>query len=41
MIKDFVIPVIKDELLQTTGSGRYFVENVIPIRMIPQAFDGI
>ncbi|XP_076167655.1 CAP-D2 condensin subunit [Ptiloglossa arizonensis] len=39
MIKDFVIPVIKDELLQTTGSGRYFVENVIPIRMIPQAFD--
>ncbi|XP_076630904.1 CAP-D2 condensin subunit [Colletes latitarsis] len=39
MIKHFIIPLNKDELLQTTGSGQYYVEKIIPIRMIPQALN--
>lgn len=40
MIKDFVIPVTKDELLQARN-GQYFVEKIIPTQMIPQALNGI
>ncbi|XP_076685668.1 CAP-D2 condensin subunit isoform X2 [Andrena cerasifolii] len=40
MVKDFVIPVTKDELLESRN-GQYFVEKVIPIRMIPHALDGV
>ncbi|XP_076383101.1 CAP-D2 condensin subunit isoform X2 [Megalopta genalis] len=39
MTVDFVIPVNKDELLQSRGNGQFFVESIIPIRMIPQALD--
>lgn len=38
MIKDFVIPINKDELLQTQN-GKYHVEKIIPIRVISQALD--
>ena len=40
MIKDFVIPVNKDELLQSR-SGQYVVKEIVPIRLLPQALDGI
>ncbi|XP_053985432.1 condensin complex subunit 1-like isoform X2 [Hylaeus volcanicus] len=39
MIKDFVIPLNKDELLQTGESGRFFVEKLVPVRMLSHAFD--
>ncbi|XP_076302628.1 condensin complex subunit 1-like [Lasioglossum baleicum] len=38
MIEDFVIPINKDELLQTR-SGQYFVETIVPIRLLSQALD--
>ncbi|XP_076247462.1 CAP-D2 condensin subunit [Calliopsis andreniformis] len=38
MIKDFIIPVNKDELLQSRN-GQYFVEKVIPIRILSHALD--
>ncbi|XP_017876679.1 condensin complex subunit 1 [Ceratina calcarata] len=38
MIKDFVIPLNKDELLQNQP-GQYFVQNVYSIRLLPQVLD--
>ncbi|KAK1132275.1 hypothetical protein K0M31_016395 [Melipona bicolor] len=38
MIKDFVIPVNKDELLQSR-SGQYVVKEIVSIRLLPQALD--
>ncbi|XP_076661535.1 CAP-D2 condensin subunit isoform X2 [Halictus rubicundus] len=38
MIEDFVIPINKDELLESNRNG-YFVKSMIPIRMIPQALN--
>ncbi|KOX78117.1 Condensin complex subunit 1 [Melipona quadrifasciata] len=38
MIKDFVIPVNKDELLQSR-SGQYVVKEISSIRLLPQALD--
>ncbi|XP_071858144.1 CAP-D2 condensin subunit [Bombus fervidus] len=40
MIKDFIIPINKDELLQSR-SGQYFVKEIVPIRLLPQALDEI
>ncbi|XP_072757251.1 condensin complex subunit 1 [Anoplolepis gracilipes] len=39
MIKNFVIPLVADELL-TSHAEQYFVEEVVPLRMISQALDG-
>ncbi|XP_017757299.1 PREDICTED: condensin complex subunit 1 [Eufriesea mexicana] len=38
MIENFVIPINKDELSQTR-SGQYFVEKLVPIRLLSQALD--
>lgn len=38
MIKDFIIPINKDELLQNRN-GQYFVEKIVSIRILPQALD--
>ncbi|RLU17541.1 hypothetical protein DMN91_009776 [Ooceraea biroi] len=38
MVKNFVIPLTKDELL-TSHAGQYFVEEIIPLRTISQALD--
>ncbi|XP_029054482.2 condensin complex subunit 1-like [Osmia bicornis bicornis] len=38
MIKDFVIPVNKDELLQRQ-IGKYNVKQIVPVGVIPQALD--
>ncbi|CAL7943553.1 unnamed protein product [Xylocopa violacea] len=38
MIKDFVIPISKDELLQSQ-TGKYFVEKILPIRVLSQALE--
>lgn len=40
MIKDFIIPINKDELLQNRN-GQYFVEKIVSIRVLPQALDGM
>lgn len=40
MIKDFIIPINKDELLQSRN-GQYFVEKIVSIRILPQALDGM
>lgn len=40
MIKDFIIPINKDELLQNRN-GQYFVEKIVSIRILPQALDGM
>lgn len=39
MVKKFVIPLVKDELL-TSHAGQYFVEEIIPLRAVSQAVDG-
>jgi len=39
MVKNFVIPLLADELL-TSHAEQYFVEEVVPLRMISQALDG-
>jgi hypothetical protein len=39
MVKNFVIPLTKDDLL-TSHAGQYFVEEIVPLRMISQALDG-
>ncbi|CAL1675876.1 unnamed protein product [Lasius platythorax] len=39
MVKNFVIPLVADELL-TSHAEQYFVEEIVPLRMIPQALDG-
>ncbi|CAK9809075.1 Condensin complex subunit 1 [Anthophora quadrimaculata] len=38
MINNFIIPVCKDELLQSRN-GQYFVEKIVPIRMLPETLD--
>ncbi|XP_011702254.1 PREDICTED: condensin complex subunit 1 isoform X2 [Wasmannia auropunctata] len=38
MVKNFVIPLVKDELL-TSHAGQYFVEEITPLRTVPQALD--
>ncbi|XP_076656625.1 condensin complex subunit 1-like [Halictus rubicundus] len=38
MIKDFVIPLNKDELFKS-NRNEYFVKSIIPVRMIPQALN--
>lgn len=38
MIKDFVIPLDKDELL-VNKPGQYFVQNVYSLRLLPQVLD--
>ncbi|XP_011263197.2 condensin complex subunit 1 [Camponotus floridanus] len=38
MVKNFVIPLVADELL-TSHAEQYFVEEVVPLRMISQALD--
>lgn len=39
MIKDFIIPLNKDELL-TSHAGQYSVEKIISLGMIPKALEG-
>ncbi|KYN50528.1 PREDICTED: condensin complex subunit 1 [Trachymyrmex cornetzi] len=38
MVKKFVIPLVKDELL-TSHAGQYFVEEITPLRALSQALD--
>ncbi|XP_012064392.1 PREDICTED: condensin complex subunit 1 [Atta cephalotes] len=38
MVKKFVIPLIKDELL-TSHAGQYFVEEIIPLRALSEALE--
>ncbi|KAM0735683.1 Condensin complex subunit 1 [Formica fusca] len=38
MVKSFVIPLVADELL-TSHAGQYFVEEIVPLRMITQSLD--
>ncbi|XP_036138844.1 condensin complex subunit 1 isoform X2 [Monomorium pharaonis] len=39
MVRNFVIPLVRDELL-TSHAGQYFVEEITPLRTISQALDG-
>lgn len=39
MIKDFIIPLNKDELL-TLNAEQYSVEKIIPVGMVSKALDG-
>ncbi|XP_011866970.1 PREDICTED: condensin complex subunit 1 [Vollenhovia emeryi] len=38
MVKNFVIPLVKDELL-TSYANQYYVKEIIPLRMISQTLD--
>jgi len=38
MVKKFVIPLVKDELL-TSHAGQYFVEEIIPLRALSEALE--
>lgn len=39
MVKNFVIPLVKDELL-TSHAQQYFVEEIVPLRSLSQTLDG-
>lgn len=39
MVRNFVIPLTKDELL-TSHAGQYSVEEIVPSRTISHALDG-